>query len=579
MRTFLRLPAAGGSGAALALCFEPFDQDWLVWGWMWILLPLFWTTKSKRPRLAGFGLGYFSGLIFWAINLKWFWTVTGVGAVAIALYLAVYFGIFGAFAAKSANPWRNERSMEKGIGPRFYEMFRSLGYAAALGGLWCGLEWIRGWMLTGFGWNGLGVAFSKSLMLAQNAEFVGVIGLSFLPVFFSVIVVQVARRFYQQSTRSGAGGVKLLHWDFACAMLLIMGVFTLGTIRFSAIQNAEVIQGRALLIQQDIAQFASTQVLGVDEIMTGFMELTEQGLAEADTQAVEALKNSKSDEPVDVPRPDLVIWPEACLPLPFFVMEDGLRAGAQNESMMDHVVSLGNFTLISGIHELSGDYDGGDVDAYNSLLIQGEDGSRQTFRKHHLVYFGEALPDVEIFRDLYENATGVKFPGGLTQGEKLEPLTLDLNGQEIGVIPSVCFEDTVPRLERKFARDQPQVMINVTNDGWFHESEGSAQHFENAIFRSIELRRPMLRCANRGMTCIVSPTGSTVDPQTGEDRKLVNEEGKPFQRGFVLANFYVPKNGGLTLYARFGDWFAVSGLVFACFFPIATGVKRRGKKP
>ncbi|MDB4408445.1 apolipoprotein N-acyltransferase [Akkermansiaceae bacterium] len=569
MRTFLRLFAAGASGLALALCFEPFNQDWLVWGWMWILLPIFWTTQAKHPRLAGFGLGYLSGFVFWSINLKWFWTVTGVGAVSIAAYLAIYFGIFGVFAARAGNPWLKEPSHGKGMNLRFHEMLRSLGYATSLAGLWCGLEWIRGWMLTGFGWNGLGAAFSKSLMLAQNAEFVGVIGLSFLPVFFSVVAVQVARRFYLQSS---TGGVKLLHWDFASALLLIMSAFTLGTIRFTAALNAKKIEGRALLIQQDIPQFASRKSWEPNEVITGFMELTEQGIAEAEARAEESLKSVEPGEPVSIPMPDLVLWPEACLPLPFFVMKDGLRAGPQIESMINHVTSLGEFTLVSGVNELAGDFDADEVDAYNSLLIQGVNQDRQTFRKHHLVYFGEALPDFQFLRDLYKNATGVEFGGGVTSGENLTPLTLDLDGQKIGVIPSVCFEDTVPRLEREFIRNEPQVIINVTNDGWFQESEGSAQHFQNALFRAIELRRPMLRCANRGMTCVVSTTGSTVDPVTNEDRRLVDENGSLFHRGFILSSFYVPKDGFVTLYARFGDWFAVAGLIFAILWAIGVRV-------
>lgn len=571
MKLLLRLLAAGGSGLALALCFEPFNQDWLVWGWMWILLPLFWTTKSKRPRLAGFGLGYLSGLVFWSINLKWFWTVTGVGAVSIAAYLAIYFGIFGAFAAKAGNPWFNEQALGKGVSSRFREMFRSLGYAASLAGLWCGLEWIRGWMLTGFGWNGLGVTFSKSLMLAQNAEFVGVIGLSFLPVFFSGVAVQVARRFYLQSS---TGGVKLLHWDFASALLVIMATFTLGTVRYTTALNTKKIEGKALLIQQDIPQFASRKNWEPDQVITGFMELSEQGVAEAESRAESMLKSIESGKAVSIPMPNVVIWPEACLPLPFFVMEDGLRAGPEIESMINHVSSLGDFTLISGISELAGDFETDDFDAYNSLFIQDQNGARQTFQKHHRVYFGEALPDFQFLRDLYENTTGVEF-GGITAGENLTPLTLDLGGQQVGVIPSICFEDTVPRLERKFIRSEPQVIINVTNDGWFQQSEGSAQHFQNALFRSIELRRPMLRCANRGMTCVISTTGSTVDPVTNEERRLLDENGSLFHRGFILSSFYVPTDGYVTLYARFGDWFAVGCLIFATIWSIALRIRMK----
>lgn len=575
MRRLIRPLAAVVSGLALALCFEPFNQDWLVWGWMWALLPVLWTVTSKRKKLAGFGLAYLSGLAFWLVNVKWLWTVTGLGAIAIAAYLALYFGVFGAFAVSAGNPWRKKSVLTNGIGARAFEALRSVGYAVALGGFWCGLEWVRGWALTGFGWNGLGVVFSKSLILAQNAEFVGVIGLSFLPVLFSAVAVQVARRFYQQSSD---GGVKLLHWDFATALLIIMLAFTVGTMRFTALRNAQVIEGKVLFVQQNIPQVAGRVDWEPQRIVDGFIELTEAGLNEADRRGEEALKEQKPGEPIKVPRPDFVIWPEACLPAWFYGQEGAIKAGPEMESVLEYVTSLGEFSLITGINEVVGDPAAGDANFYNALMVQDENGVRQTFRKNHLVYFGEAMPEVKFFRDLYKSTTGVDFGTGLTPGKDFQPLRVAISGTEVSVIPSVCFEDTVPRLERKFVRNEPQVIVNVTNDGWFQESEGSAQHFQNAIFRSIELRRPMLRCANRGVTGVVSITGATVDPWRKEDRRLLNEEGSHFHRGFLLSSFYLPTEMGVTIYARYGDWFAVAGLIFALGWAVSKSLLLKMRK-
>ena len=564
MRLFLRLLGAGVSGGALALCFAPFDQAWLVWGWLWLLLPIIWTVRIKRARLRGFGLGYLSGFIFWAINLKWIGTVTGLGVFAIAAYLAVYFGIFGAFAAKAGNPWRRKFEVQKyTIRVRLLEAGRSLGYAALLGGLWCGLEWIRGWMLTGFGWNGLGVTFSQSLILAQNAEFVGVIGLSFLPVFFSAVALQTARRFWQQAM---TGGVKMLHWDFATALLVIMAAFTAGTIRLSSVTNAPKIEARVLLVQQNIPQVAGEILWDPQEIVDGFVELTEEGLSQIEEKAAKSLQASgDSEEIVTVKWPDLVVWPEACLPAWFQVRSDGKPVGGPGiEGVLDYVGNLGNFTLITGINEVIGDDPiTADAMVFNSLLTRTPSDERQSYRKNHLVYFGEALPDHPFFYDLYEQTAGVPFGGGITPGTSLEPLSVKVGEREVGLIPSICFEDTVARLTRKFVRNSPQMMVNLTNDGWFHESEGGLQHFRNALFRSIELRRPMVRCANRGVTCVISATGSTVDPYTRQDRRLVDANDSHFHRGSLLASAYLPVDGGVTLYAAFGDWFAVTGLVAA----------------
>lgn len=573
MRGFAKILGAALSGGVLAMCFAPFDQAWLVWGWLWILLPLLWTTREGKRRRRGFGLGYVAGFVFWSINMKWIATVTGAGVFALAAYLAIYFGLFGAFAAHAGNPWRNQAKTVDGLNGRFREAARSLAYAALLGGFWCGLEWIRGWMLTGFGWNGLGVAFGQNLILAQSAEFVGVIGLAFLPVFLSAIVIQTARRFFRQARD---GKAKLLHWDFATGLLVVMLSFTLGTIRLSSVINAEKLQVQLLLVQQDIPQVAGQVTWEPQRIVDGFVELTAAGLEEAERRTMEALQNAESeDEIVPASRPDMVVWPEACLPAWFRLQEDGRpEAGPAIESLFTYLETLGSFDFVTGANVIDGqDPMDPATDVFNSLLLHGRDGKRQTFHKNHLVYFGEALPPGKIFEDLYESAAGIPFPGGLTPGTDFEPLEFEVRGEKIDLMPSICFEDTVPRVTRRFVRNSPQLLVNITNDGWFQESEAAEQHFRNAVFRTIELRRPMVRCANRGVTGVISATGSVVDPFTKERRVLENEEGSHFHRGFLLASAYPLKEGGITLYAAFGDWFAVTGLVLGMGWIVVARVR------
>ena len=575
MARFLKIPAALLSGVALALSFAPFDQAWLVWGWMWLLFPLLWTVTKKRRRLKAFGLAWLAGMGFWVTNLKWLGTVTWPGAVALSAYLSFYFGIFGAFAACSANPWLAKYQSAKTIRDRVRQCLRSLGYATLLGGFWCGLEWVRGWLMTGFGWNGLGVTFAKNLILAQNAEYVGVIGLSFLPVFLSAVAVQTARRFYQQFR---ANEVKMLHWDFATALLVIMLAFTSGTIRLSSVTNAPKIEGRVLMVQQDIPQFADKVLWEPSEIVEGFEDLTAEGMEEVFREAAEAARETESEEEiVGIKMPDLVIWPEACLPAYLYLQEDGSMKGGPNlESVFEYIHSLGDFTFVLGMNEVLGETAADpEVDVYNSLVIDDGKGGRDSYQKNHLVILGEFIPDLPFLHDLYFQTTGVNFGKGLSRGTDFEPLEVEMDGQMVGVIPSVCFEDTVPRLTRRFVRNGPQVLLNVTNDGWFQESEGSLQHFRNALFRSIELRRPTVRCANRGVTGVVTVAGSLVDPYSKEKRHLVDENGSYFHRGFLLASVYVPAEGGVTLYAAFGDWFAVTGLVAGLLWMVVSFVMRK----
>lgn len=568
MRTFLRILGVIVCGIALAMSFTPFDQAWLVWGWMWLLFPILWTAAPKKRGLRGLGLGWICGFVFWLINLKWLGSVTWPGAVALSAYLAFYFGLFGVYAATVGNPWRQEYQPVQGMVGRFREMLKSLGYALLLAGLWCGLEWARGVILTGFGWNGLGVTFAKNLIMAQGAEFVGVIGLAFLPVFMSAVAVQTARRFYQQFR---AGAVRMLHWDFAVALLLIMAAFTWGTTRLVSVTHAAKIEAEVLLVQQNIPQKAGVvdPEWSPQRIVDGFIELSELGIEEAQRRAGEALRQVGSEEEVvALKMPDLVVWPEACLPDYLNLRADGSSEGGPAvESIFDYMSSLGQFTFVTGINELTG---GNPMDpaseVYNSLVVQSAEGVRRSYQKHHLVILGEYIPDLPFLRKLYYDAAGVEFGGGITAGESFKTIPFIVDGHDVGVIPSICFEDTVPRVTRQFVCNEPQVLVNITNDGWFGESEGAAQHFRNALFRTIELRRPMVRCANRGVTGVVTAAGSLTDPYTGQKRSLVDENGSHFHRDYLLAPVYIPKEGVVTLYATFGDWFAVSGLVLALVY-------------
>jgi apolipoprotein N-acyltransferase len=150
-----------------------------------------------------------------------------------------------------------------------------------------------------------------------------------------------------------------------------------------------------------------------------------------------------------------------------------------------------------------------------------------------------------------------------------------LKGKPLGVMPSVCFEDTVPRLVRRFVRSGPQILVNVTNDGWFKESAAAEQHFANARFRAIELRRPMIRCANTGVSAAMDSTGSTAHPDTGAAQILTDDKGGHFTRGSLLVELDIPESPTLSPYAVIGD--AGVAVIAAC--GLTLGWWRRPREP
>lgn len=449
-------------------------------------------------------------------------------------------------------------------------------FAAVNACWWCGLEWVRGWFLTGFGWNGLGVSFHDQPILAQGADLVGVTGLSFLPVFVMAVVVQVGRGL-QQEVRSGR---LRAHWDFGMAMVVLALCFLYGIWKLHGEKSPGSVPLNVLLVQLNIPQEASQKLWDPEKIYRGYEEETLKALEELsrrnEERAQEAME-AGSPEVVRLDVPDWIVWPESALPdVLYYTDSDEQELGRRTLVALNEVNPREQFTVLFGLLEYEGERttplapltrkEKGK--AFNSLLaLPAGEKKLRTYRKQHLVLFGETIPYVDRLRFLqwlWEKSAGTQYGGSFSAGEQGEPIRIPhvpSRTGELALIPTICFEDTVGRKMRKFVRKGGQLIVNVTNDGWFKESEAAAQHFANAKFRSIELRRPTVRCANTGVSAVINSYGTVLDREQNEERVLVDDTGSHLTRDWLYATAHVPVAGPLTLYARFGDWFSVLGLL------------------
>lgn len=557
--TFVKMAAVLASGLMVAGLFPPFGFTVLAWVAFIPLLIVLWQVDGRHRAKKGFFIGYMAGLVSGLVSLWWLTSVTVLGAVLLPLYLAIFWGFFGAFAATIGNPWRREG------GPGL-----SLMTAFTHATFWAGLEWLRSWLFTGFGWNGLGVAFHDTRVMSQAADLVGVAGLSLMVVFFQCVLVQVGRRMLMVSR----DGKRRPRWDFGLTAAMVAVLICYGLIRIAGENARESIPLRSLLVQINIPQDAARVLWEGHKVHMAYEEDTLAALekiAKEDAERLEAAVSENDEGVVSLNFPDWVLWPETALTGRLLRTDDGAWAAwMQNIETTGRVLDAGNFELIYGVVEIEGEKSGDEMmqkenaKIYNSIVIQNADGDLQTFRKRHLVIFGETIPLIDslpFLRKIYEQQAGVEYGGSFAVGESLEPLRLMLRGTAVSIIPSVCFEDTVPRLARKFVRNEPQVIVNLTNDGWFKESVGAAQHFANARFRAIELRRPMLRCANTGVSAALDSTGSAARPGGGGPQIIRDENGSHFTRDSLLTELRVPLKPGFSLYAMIGDW-GIIGLWF-----------------
>ena len=160
------------------------------------------------------------------------------------------------------------------------------------------------------------------------------------------------------------------------------------------------------------------------------------------------------------------------------------------------------------------------------------------YYKMHPVMFGEYLPFGDQFPWIYQ---WTPMQGGLTRGEG--PTAFRIKGLRFS--PSICFESTVPHLIRRQVREldraqqAPDVLINVTDDGWFWGSSVLDLQLACAVFRAVELRRPFLVAANTGISAWIDGNGS------------IRERGPRRDSRILFA--HLSRDGRSSLFAWWGD--------------------------
>ena len=217
----------------------------------------------------------------------------------------------------------------------------------------------------------------------------------------------------------------------------------------------------------------------------------------------------------------IVIWPE--LPAPLYYYSDReFREAAANVARRHGYFLFGTVAYA------------GENQPLNSAVLLGPEGTvLGRYDKIDLVPFGEFVPPVFSWVNRISSEAGDFVPGH-------DIKVLPAAGQTLGVF--ICYESAFPDLVRQFTRKGADVLVNLSNDGYFGHSEAREQHLLLARMRAIENRRYLIRATNDGLTAIIDPAGRIT-------RRLppYQEVASPIRYGVVK---------GANFYARHGDWFA-----------------------
>ncbi len=510
------------SGTLLTFCYPPADLGGLSWLALTPLISGLWFSEpwKKGDALRLLLLGYATGLVYMLGSLHWLVTVTITGWIALCLYLGIYTALWALFVGTVAKP----RQSPSPARPIWLKSWNNLLVAALAAAAWTALEWLRGVVFTGFGWNGLGIALHQNVALIQICDITGVGGLSFLVVMVNMMIVITAKRLKMEIGRD-----KLRpHYDFNLTVALVALVFAYGVRQlFRPPPPAESLSIAA--VQANVPVNEKRDLENEYRILKLHVRLTETALAL---------------------NPDLLIWPEAATPRPLFSDQrnwDVVRGLAEKHD--------GDFLLGTVHFDPSGDFN-------SAVLLTEKAKNAQIYNKIHLVPFGEYVPLRDSF-PLFAWVVGDLVPDDFDFGK--EPVLLAMSRKPVKIGPLICFEDTLGDLARLFALRGAQVLITITNDGWFLKSAGSRQHAIHSLFRCAETKLPMVRAANTGVSCAIDRFGRIVS-------QLQNDKKSTFIEGVLFAQLAIPKDPQRTFYTRHGEVFSLTCLglsAAACAFRLA----------
>ncbi len=525
------------SSLLLWAAFPPLNLPFLAW-----LAPLPWLYLVQQPVLSGrrpYITLWLAGTIHWLLMLdgiRLAHPALYAGWLALASYLGVYLPVFIGLTRVA-----------------IHRLNLSLLVAAPI--VWVGLELLRGHLITGFSMGLLAHTQAEFPYLIQISDLAGGYSLSFL---IMLVAACIASAFSYPALTSDLRPltsspnlrplISFRIWSLLPATAALAATLLYCHWRLNQIPPGQSgPTAKVALIQGSLdTVFAPPTAERVQAIFDHHRELT-----------AEAVKQH--------PNLDLVAWPESAyatsetivtepLTPPSGISAEIARASlARMENsfqkiLADDVALTNSHTDAAhpGTKFLMGttsvEYGPQPPRFYNSALLADRAGNVVgRYYKTHPVMFGEYIPFAEYVTWL-NKITPIET--GLSSGDG--PKAFDIAGLKFS--PSICFESTVPHLIRNHLatlarKNKPaDVLINVTNDGWFWGTAMLDLHFRCGVFRAVENRKPLLVAANTGISTFTDGNG------------VIRQRGPRRQPQVLVAE--VQADGRRPLYSLLGDWLA-----------------------
>lgn len=453
------------------------------------LIPLFLSTQENRSNLFIHGL--ISGTLGNFIIFSWIWETFKAAEVSIFTTIPAWF-----FLALVLG-------LYVGIFVWVLSFVQSNSLKPWVGAaLWVVLDSVKSHVLSGFPWALLSHSQAFQTSIIQLSGVTGAEGVTFLLVLFNLQAAIFLKNIRLKRT------VGLM-----VSMILIGCVYVWGRSTLIAPSSPATRNIRIAVLQGNIDQYQKwdkTYEKNIQDVYAALAKTAKLGA------------------------PDLMIWPESAVP-----------GWYPNEKI--YVDWMRNISLDTKAAQLFGAVTSRDGKDFNAAFLVDTAGMMENrYDKIHLVPFGEYIPLGRILVNI------IPYLGKLgTFSSGSNHVVFDFKG--IRLAPNICYEAIFPGLVRESIRVGGDVIINLTNDGWYLDTGAPMQHFVTNIFRAIENGRIVVRAANTGISAALNAHGQEIF------RSPLNE------RGIYFADLAVPDKPRQTLYSRFGPWFTYLCWIFCLF--------------
>lgn len=520
LHSSIRLLLGIASAFGLSFAFPSYDLPLLAWISLALLIL---SVLGASNRIAGL-CGFLHGFVFVLVSVPWIYTVMRIhgymdavtSAGVFALIAAAWGVLTGAFA--------------RAVG----FLSRSSVARACLAApfLWVTMEFARLHLPEiAFPWNLAGYPASENIAFMQLVPLTGIFGLGLVVCAFNALCA------------------------WACAASSVSVVRRFATVAaVVALLMVITIAGARMVPQERPAHTARLVQLNFSEVASYPPNWMDLHAGEMDELERTSLGPPQESYVAEHGGPDLIVWPEA--PAPFMFLDPKFASRAER------LAQRAGHPLLVGVIEWKSvtDSEGSTkLQPHNSAVMLDAQGRRIfAYDKIHLVPFGEYEP----FPLIHHVVTSVSAEvGGFRKGSLYSVGQLP-GGERFGVF--ICYEAIFPNEVRRFVAGGANLLINISNDGWFGRSAAPDQHLLMARVRAAENRRWLLRATNNGFTVSIDPYGRIAAGLAPDVRDTLDA---PYDF-----------RSDLTVYTRFGDWVAwLSAFISGVFLFLGWRAKTASK--